>query len=45
MDSLTLTGLNPSTIQEYIRKLNTIFKSAMDDYNIIDKLPTKNLKI
>ncbi|NFB33184.1 site-specific integrase [Clostridium botulinum] len=44
VDSLTLTGLNPSTIQEYIRKLNTIFKSAMDDYNIIDKLPTKNLK-
>lgn len=44
VDGLTLAGLKPNTIQDYIRKLNTIFKSAMDDYSIIDKLPTKNLK-
>ena len=44
VDNITREGLNPNTIQDYIRKLNTIFKAAMDEYEIISSLPTKKLK-
>lgn len=43
VDKLTLEGLNPNTIQDYIRKIATIFKFAMDDYNLISALPTRRL--
>lgn len=45
IDSLTREELSPNTIRDYLRKLNTIFRSAMEEYNIIPNLPTKNLKI
>lgn len=44
IDKMTCHKLNPNTVQDYIRKLNTIFKSAMEEYNIIHSLPTKKLK-
>ncbi|MBE6066128.1 MAG: site-specific integrase [Clostridium lundense] len=45
IDGLTRKELSPNTIRDYLLKLNTIFKSAMEEYNIITSLPTKNLKI
>ncbi|EDU35703.1 MULTISPECIES: tyrosine-type recombinase/integrase [Clostridium] len=45
IDNLTKEGLNPNTIHDYVRKLNTIFKAARDEYNLIYNLPTKNIKI
>lgn len=44
IDKLTIEGLNPNTIHDYIRKLNIIFNSAMNEYDLITKLPTKKLK-
>lgn len=44
IDKLTVDGLNPNTIHDYIRKLNIIFNSAIHDYELIEKLPTKKLK-
>lgn len=45
VDDLMRKGLNTNTIKDYLRKLNTVFKSAMDEYNLIYKLPTKGIKI
>lgn len=45
VDTLTKRGLNPNTITDYIRKLNTIFKAAKDEYNLISTMPTEKLKI
>lgn len=45
VDNMTRKGLNPNTIQDYLRKLNIFFRSAMDEYNLISSLPTKNIKI
>lgn len=45
VDAFTKSGLNPNTITDYIRKLNTIFKAAKDEYNLISSIPTENLKI
>ncbi|MBZ9633143.1 tyrosine-type recombinase/integrase [Clostridium sp. FP1] len=44
IDKLTIEGLNPNTIHDYIRKLNIIFNSAMNEYDLITKLPTRKLK-
>lgn len=44
VDKLTVEGLNPNTIQDYIRKLNVFFNAAINEYNLIDKLPTKKIK-
>jgi len=45
VDGLTRTGLNPNTIKGYITKLNSIFMSAQNTYNLIANLPTKNVNI
>lgn len=45
VDAFTKGGLNPNTIANYIRKLNTVFKAAKDEYNLISAIPTENLKI
>ncbi|MBU3176055.1 site-specific integrase [Clostridium estertheticum] len=45
MDNLSRIGLSPTSIHEYLGKLNTFFKSAMDEHNLITSLPTKNIKI
>jgi len=45
VDDMTRTGLSPTTIQDYLRKLNTLFRSAMEEYNLIYSLPAKNIKI
>ena len=44
VDDLTKSGLKSNTIKWYLLLLNTIFKSAIDDYNIIYKTPIKNIK-
>lgn len=44
IDKLTIEGLNPNTIHDYIRKLNIIFNSALNEYDLITKLPTRKLK-
>jgi len=45
VDGMTRDKLNTNTIKEYITKLNTLFYSAINEYNLIQSLPTKNLKI
>lgn len=45
IDKLTIAKLNPNTIQNYVVRLNVIFNAAINEYNLIDKLPTKNVKI
>jgi len=45
IDDMTCKGLSPNTIQDYLRKLNTILRSAMEEHNLITSLPTKNIKI
>lgn len=44
VDRFTVEGLNPNTIHDYIRKLNIIFNAAMNEYDLITKLPTRKLK-
>jgi len=43
VDDMTRTGISSNTIKDYIRKLNTIFLSARNEYNLITNLPTKNI--
>lgn len=45
VDKMTIANLNPNTIQNYIIRLNVIFNVAINDYNLIQTLPTKNIKI
>ncbi|WP_438335198.1 tyrosine-type recombinase/integrase [Clostridium cochlearium] len=45
IDNLIKEGLNNNTIKSYIKRLNTLFKSAKEEYKIIDEIPTKNIKI
>ena len=45
MDNMSRIGLSSTSIHEYLGKLNTFFRSAMDDHNLITSLPTKNIKI
>lgn len=45
VDSLTKEGLNPNTIKYYLKKLTIIFNAAKNQYNIINTIPTKNIKI
>jgi len=44
VDKLTKSGLKSNTIKFYLILLSTIFKSAIDDYNIIYTSPVKNIK-
>jgi len=44
VDKLTKSGIKSNTIKFYLTLLSTIFKSAIDDYNIIYKSPIKNIK-
>ena len=44
VDKLTKSGIKSNTIKGYLVLLKTIFNSAMDDYNIIYKIPIKNIK-
>lgn len=44
VDDLTKSGIKSNTIKLYIIQLNTIFNSAINDYNILYKTPIKNLK-
>jgi len=44
VDQLTKDGLKTITIKSYLMMLSTIFKSAIDDYNIIYKTPIKKIK-
>jgi len=44
IDKLTLEGLNPNTIQDYIRKLKVFFNAALNEYNLINKSPMKKVK-
>lgn len=44
VDNLTKEGLKTNTIKSYLMMLSTIFKSAIDDYNIIYKSPIKKIK-
>lgn len=45
VDKITKEGLNNNTIRYYIRRLTTLFKCAKEEYNIIDNMPTQNIKI
>lgn len=45
VDDMTREGLSPNTIKDYMQKLNTFFRSAMDEHNLITSLPTKNIKL
>ena len=45
MDDMSRNGLSPTTIHEYLGKLNTFFRSAMNEHNLITSLPTKNIRI
>jgi len=44
VDKLTKSGIKSNTIKYYLTLLGTIFKSAIDDYNIIYTSPIKNIK-
>ena len=44
VDHLTKIGLKSNTIKFYLTQLNSIFNSAINDYNIIYKTPIKNIK-
>lgn len=44
VDLFVKRGLKPITISNYLNKLNSLFLSAMNDYNLIKSLPTKNIK-
>ncbi|MBW9158905.1 site-specific integrase [Clostridium tagluense] len=44
VDKMTIEGLNPNTVQDYIRKLNVFFNAAIDEYELITKSPTKKVK-
>ncbi len=45
VDKVTKEGLNNNTTRYYLKRLNTLFKSAKEEYNIIDSMPTKNIKV
>jgi len=45
IDKFMKKGLNVNTIKDYLRKLNTIFRAAIDEYNLLYKMPTKGIKI
>lgn len=45
IDNFIKEGLKQSTIETYLRRLNTFFKYVKDDLNLIIELPTMNVKI
>lgn len=45
VDSFSIQCLNPNTIKYYLKKLTIIFNSAKNQYNIINIIPTKNVKV
>ncbi|MGF7059236.1 tyrosine-type recombinase/integrase [Brassicibacter mesophilus] len=45
VDEQTKEGLNSNTISYYLKKLTIIFNSAKHQYNIINSVPTKNVKV
>ena len=45
VDGITKEGLNPNTIIYYLKKLTIIFNSAKYQYEIIDNVPTRNVKV
>ncbi|BDR67235.1 site-specific integrase [Clostridium tetani] len=45
VNNITKEGLNNNTIRYYLKRLNTLFKCAKEEYNIIYNIPTKNIKI
>lgn len=45
VDKFTEEGLNPNTIKYYLKKLTIIFNCARNQYNIINSIPTKNIKV
>lgn len=44
VDNMTKESLNNNTIKYYLKKLNYIFKFAKE-YNIVNSIPTRNIKI
>ncbi|WP_031368406.1 site-specific integrase [Clostridium botulinum] len=45
IDNFIKEGLKQSTIETYLRRINTFFKYVRDDLNLIIELPTTNIKI
>lgn len=45
VDNLVKEGLSHNTIKYYLKKLTIIFKSAKDQYRIIDDIPSKNIYV
>lgn len=45
IDDFIKEGLKKSTIETYLRRVNTFFKYAKEDLNLISELPTVNIKI
>lgn len=45
VDKFTEEGLNPNTIKYYFKKLTIIFNSAKNQYNIINYIPTRSIKV
>ncbi|MDP4146347.1 MAG: tyrosine-type recombinase/integrase [Bacillota bacterium] len=45
VDDMIKDGLNPNTVKYYLKKLTIIFNSAKNKYNIINTIPTHNIKI
>jgi integrase len=44
IDKITKEGLNPNTIKSYLQRLTNVFRAAKEQYNIIDNIPTLNIK-
>ncbi|NEZ46532.1 site-specific integrase [Clostridium niameyense] len=45
VDKTTKEGINNNTIRYYVKRLNTLFRCAKEEYKIIDNIPIKNIKI
>ncbi|KEI15778.1 site-specific integrase [Clostridium haemolyticum] len=45
VDKITKEGLNNNTIRYYLKRINTLFRCAKEEYRIVDEIPTKNIKI
>lgn len=45
VDDLVRDNVSTNVIKDYLRKLNSIFMSAKNEYNLISDLPTKNITV